>query len=326
MWKTAPTVDPTIADPVSHALREYFVWADGLADRFGTAYRDASVAPFILAPLTVILAVTAQVMLAREQVDTAIQVLVTFGLLALNWVLYMLMAHRHWHERWIDYRSLAEELRHLAFLWPLGRPLRSIPLPSEAESEAPQFAWVAWYARAVARQAALFPCVFTPERLNACRSMLVEHFMRPQCHYHGRARDRFLVVQERLHRVALWLFFGMLLLAAADVVLAFGAPPPVAGTPLSSGFGWKVFAAALALVIPYIATSTHGFLSQGDFWNLSRRSHRMCQQLEPLMTRVLATPPTLEALGTCAEDAADIMRDEVLNWRVFVRLKPPALS
>jgi hypothetical protein len=52
----------------------------------------------------------------------------------------------------------------------------------------------------------------------------------------------------------------------------------------------------------------------------------MCQQLEPLMTRVLTTPPTLEALGTCAEDAADIMRDEVLNWRVFVRLKPPALS
>jgi hypothetical protein len=52
----------------------------------------------------------------------------------------------------------------------------------------------------------------------------------------------------------------------------------------------------------------------------------MCRQLEPLMAQITTAPPTLEALGTLAEDAAEVMRDEVLNWRVFVRLKPPGLG
>lgn len=52
----------------------------------------------------------------------------------------------------------------------------------------------------------------------------------------------------------------------------------------------------------------------------------MCRQLEPLMAKIALAPLSLESLGTFAEDAADVMRDEVLNWRVFVRLKPPALG
>ena len=51
----------------------------------------------------------------------------------------------------------------------------------------------------------------------------------------------------------------------------------------------------------------------------------MTQQLEPLIQTVESTPLTLEALGNIAEDAAETMRDEVLNWRVFARLKAPAL-
>ena len=73
---------------------------------------------------------------------------------------------------------------------------------------------------------------------------------------------------------------------------------PPSQTPLSNAFGWGVIAAALAVVLPYVATGTHGFLSQGDFWNLARRSERMCQQLEPLMAKIATAPPTLETLGT----------------------------
>ena len=51
----------------------------------------------------------------------------------------------------------------------------------------------------------------------------------------------------------------------------------------------------------------------------------MTQQLEPLIKTVNNTPLTLEALGNVAEDTSETMRDEVLNWRVFARLKAPAL-
>jgi hypothetical protein len=327
IWRKPSPLDAWLVDPISHLLREYFAWADGLAERFSVAHRDASIAPYIFAPLTVIAAVGVQVALARASVNQMMRALLEVLILGLNLGFYEAAVRGGYHERWIDYRSLAEELRHLAFLWPLGRPFRSVALAGETASEASQFAWVGWYARAVGRQGGLYPCVFTPERLEECRTMLLEHFLRPQYQYHGRTESRFRVVQGRLHTTALWLFRIAFLIAIVDVVFAlFLHQVPPSQTQLSNVFSWGVLAAGLAVVLPYIATGTHGFSSQGDFWNLARRSQRMCQQLEPLMAEIATAPPTLEALGTFAEDAAEVMRDEVLNWRVFVRLKPPGLG
>lgn len=327
IWSDPAPLDSAVTQPISRLLREYFAWADGLADRFGVAHRDASVAPYVLAPLTVIAAVVLQIVMARAFVSQAVQAIVEFLILGLNLLFYETAVRGGYHERWIDYRSLAEELRHLAYLWPLGRPLRSVSLVGEAATEASHFEWVGWYGRAVSREGGLYPCVFTPDRLAECRTMLVEHFLRPQCHYHGRTEVRFRRVTDRVHSTTLWLFRLAFLLAILDVgaALVFHHLPP-SQTPLSDPLGWGVIAAALAVIMPYIATGAHGFVSQGDFWNLSRRSQRMCRQLEPLMASISLAPPTLETLGTFAEDAADIMRDEVLNWRVFVRLKPPALG
>jgi hypothetical protein len=327
IWRKPSPLSASLVDPISRLLRDYFAWADGLAEQFGITHRDASIAPYIFAPLTVIAAVGVQVALSRASVNQMTRAALEVLILGLNLGFYEVAVHGGYHERWIDYRSLAEELRHLAFLWPLGRPFRSVALTGETATEASQFAWVGWYARAVGRQGGLYPCVFTPERLEECRTMLVEHFLRPQYQYHDRTESRFRVVQDRLHTTALWLFRIAFLIAIVDVVFALllhEAPP--SQTQLSNVFSLGVLLAGLAVILPYIATGTHGFSSQGDFWNLARRSQRMCRQLEPLIAEITAAPPTLEALGTFAEDAAEVMRDEVLHWRVFVRLKPPGLG
>jgi hypothetical protein len=83
--------------------------------------------------------------------------------------------------------------------------------------------------------------------------------------------------------------------------------------------------AVLAIFLPALGAAVHGFLSQGDFSNLAHRSQRMCDHLTPLAKEVEHTPPQIERLGIVAEKAAGVMRDEVVYWRVFVRLKPPAL-
>ena len=327
IWRKPSPLSAWLVDPISRLLRDYFAWADGLAERFGIAHRDASVAPYIFAPLTVIAAIVVQMALARASVNQMMRAALEVLILGLNLGFYEAAVRGGYHERWIDYRSLAEELRHLAFLWPLGRPFRSVALAGETATEASQFAWVGWYARAVGRQGGLYPCVFTPERVEECRTMLIEHFLRPQYQYHDRTESRYRVVQERLHTTALWLFRIAFLIAVVDVVFAlFLHQAPPSQTQLSNAFSWGVLAAGLAVILPYIATGTHGFSSQGDFWNLARRSQRMCRQLEPLIAQIATAPPTLEALGTFAEDAAEVMRDEVLNWRVFVRLKPPGLG
>ena len=323
LWAKPSRVDPAVVQPINHLLRDYYVWADGLADRFGTLHRDFSTTPYVLAPLAVIAILLAQAGLINA--EPAVRATVEFAILLLNFLLYLRGVFAHYHDQWIDCRSLAEQLRHLAFLWPLGRPLRAVRLRGVAATEAQRSEWVGWYARAVARQGGLFPCVMTPERLEAFRQMLVDRFIRPQYQYHDRTRRRYSRVHSVLHRLALVLFAGALGLAAADfiAVLVGGTPPTHAG--LDRRFRWAALAAALAILLPGLGTGIHGFMSQGDFSNISRRSEQMCHQLDSLTARIMATPLTVDALGDVAEDAADAMQDEVSNWRVFARLKAPSL-
>lgn len=325
LWSSPPPLDPAIVTPITQLLREPYAWADGLADRFGTLHRDLSTTPYALAPMAVIAILLAQIGLTDAGAGPAVRSTIEFLILFANFLLYLRAVHAHYHDRWIDCRSLAEQLRYLAFLWPLGRPLRAIRYVGDDKGEAPRIAWVGWYARAIARQGGLFPIVFTPERLAECREIVVDRFIQPQLAYHTRASRRNQRVHTVLHRVALVLFAGAMLLSASDFVSVLWTHTPITQAGLSKGFGWAAAAAAVAILLPGIGTGVHGFLSQGDFWNLCLRSQKMTQQLEPLVKTVESTPLTLEALGNVAEDAAETMRDEVLNWRVFARLKAPAL-
>ncbi len=325
LWSSPPPLEPAIVQPITQLLREPYAWADGLADRFGTLHRDLSTTPYALAPLAVIAVLIAQIGLTDAGAGPAVRSTLEFLILFGNFLLYLRATHAHYHDRWIDCRSLAEQLRYLAFLWPLGRPLRAVRYIGDDRGEAPRIAWVGWYARAIAREGGLFPIVFTAERLAECRQIVVDRFLQPQLAYHTRACRRNRRVHTVLHRVALVLFAGAMILSAADFVSVLWTRTPITQAGLSKGLGWAAVAAAVAILLPGIGTGVHGFLSQGDFWNLCLRSEKMTQQLEPLIKTVESTPLTLEALGNIAEDAAETMRDEVLNWRVFARLKAPAL-
>jgi hypothetical protein len=85
-------------------------------------------------------------------------------------------------------------------------------------------------------------------------------------------------------------------------------------------------AAPVAILLPALGAGIHGFLGQGDFSNLARRSKSMSQSLHTLMTSPPPAHETVDTLGDLAETAAEAMGEEVLNWRVFVRLKAPSLA
>jgi hypothetical protein len=320
IWTKPTPLDPDIVNPLNNQLREYFAWADGLADRFGTLHRDFSTAPYALALVAVFVSLFLD-QFAIPVVKASLAFVVAF----VTVVVYFKAIRSHYHDRWIDYRSLAEELRHLAFLWPLGRPLRTAHLAGESATEASRFAWIGWYARALARQGGLYPGTFTPDRIETWRRILIERFLEPQRSYHERTADRSDRVQERLHNLALILFILALVLSAAELASALLHWYPLTHSDLWAAPVIAAFV-ALAALFPSIAATLHAFSSQGDFWNLSRRSGRMSKQLTELIASAASTPPTIEGLGNVAEDASDIMRDEVLNWRVFVRLKPPGLG
>ena len=330
LWKD---IDPALAHAVGHALEEPYVWAEGLGNDYGNLHRDTSAAPYVLAPLAVLMALIAHWIPPLKSGTSITAGVIELVILIEIVVLYVAAVLRHYHDQWIDYRSLAEELRQLAFLWPLGRPLPLVELVGETEGEAPQFVWVGWYVRAIVRDLGLCPAVWTPERLQELRQVLVNRFIGDQIAYHRRTTARFERVSERLHIATLGLFASALVIAVLHVTI-FGEGSVMRimtyreRLPFITEQWWTrliLLGAVLAIFLPALGAAVHGFLSQGDFSNLAHRSQRMCDHLTPLAKEVEHTPPQIERLGIVAEKAAGVMRDEVVYWRVFVRLKPPAL-
>ena len=317
LWMRRPAVDAAIAAPVRGTLGEYYVWADGLANRFGTLHRDASITPYLLALVTALIAAHVGGVVANA------------GPVIAAWAIFFLYRHAvrsRYHDRWIDYRSLAEQLRQLAFLWPVGRPLRAVRARGEAGSEAPQIAWIDWYARAVAREAGIFPATLTGQRIGEYRVLLIDRFIRPQYEYHRRTVQRFDAVRSRLHAGALAVFWATMILATVNIVLRAVRHTPAVAPATASATWWVRLAVPAAILLPAVGAGIHGFLGQGDFSNLARRSKSMAEQLHALMSSPPPAEESAESLGDLAEAAAGVMGDEVLNWRVFVRLKGPSLA
>lgn len=317
MWRTPAPVDPAIVQPLTEKLKEYYVSAETLGNGYGALHRDSSTIPYLLAPMVVFFALAAHFGHSAFPTTPPDFWLLCAGLelFTVFWIFvyYLADVAGGFHDRWIDNRSLAELLRQLEFLWPLGRSVPAARFGGETQGEATRFSWIAWYVRAVGRQAGLFPGTMTPERLATIRQVLIDRFIRHQCEYHDQTARRLDLVHERLHVLGLALFAG----AALSTIIHLAVPSLTETGEALTAIG--------AIWLPACGAAVHGFMSHGDFWNLSRRSERMCANLTGLVDTAGGTPAEVEALGAVAEQTAEIMSEELLYWRVFTRLKPAAL-
>ncbi len=336
-WSEAPAIPSELQDALRDHILEYYAWADGLAEQFGSLYRNVFSLMYLLAPVAVVGALLAEFgpsITGVEGLGWSWVALAELALLA--WILwrYRQASNGRYHRRWIDYRSLAEQIRHLVFLWPLGRPTRTLRFQGESATEAEEFTWIAWYCRAIVREISVCGGVMTPEYLSACRSLLFDRALPSQIQYHIHNERRMHRVHRNLHLFATSLFA----VAAFIAVVHLGGLWYEGRLSLSYMFGRVattrishvpeptfVTLGILSVFLPTVAATVHGFLSQGDFWNIARRSRRMHEDLSALREQIADRSATGAQLGDSAEDAAESLRDEVLHWRVFVRLKPISL-
>lgn len=102
-------------------LCDHFGWANGLAEYYGNLYRSAFVANYLLSALAVFCAFVhyglEQLNWEKTSLGFIAAELVLLGMIAFIYAIGR--AHR-WHERWIDYRLLAEYLRQSFFFDALG--------------------------------------------------------------------------------------------------------------------------------------------------------------------------------------------------------------
>jgi hypothetical protein len=329
-----PPGAPGVTGWANSKLTPHHAWADGLADFYADKYRSAFVLCYLLGAFAVILALfphsfggtdlspEALANSATERNCSGIEFLAVLAILSLVWR----GNQRHWHDRWMAYRLLAELIRQLRFVVPLGggHPFPR-PAPSAGKRGNPVNSWMYWHLRSIDREAGLPKAKVTAEYLRECLQC-VDIVLDDQIRFHNTAAKNNGDIEHRLHRLGVRLFQITFLLIAIHFATHLFEPLK-SWHPVLEKYGVTFFCAAL----PAIGAAVAGINHQGEFARTARRSSAMVEQLTEIRNQLaplLATNSTVGSTEAAAHAlrAAQIMVDEVLDWRVVFLDRPLIVS
>jgi hypothetical protein len=323
---------------INRALRPHYGWPDRLSERYADAHRSAVVISSLLAAGAVFVALLpmAAGWQAHDSRSVATAVVEAVALAIL--VGMPLMANRRrWRQRWMEYRVLAELIRELRMLVPLGGG-RMIPRtpPHLASYGEPTRNWMYWHVKAVARanglHSARVTSAYVREHLERLRDVV--GFAQDnlpaggQLGFHQLNCGRFERIHRRLHRLTLILFsitiVGVFLNWA---LMALAAYPQMPQAPAWAA-RWLILTSAF---FPALGAALASINNQGEFARLQRRSRAMAEGFAKLAGEIDALWPqaqdadssvSLAALTDLTGRAAAMMAEENVDWRIVV-LDPP---
>jgi hypothetical protein len=334
-WTRQQCADRAMQHPVSQGLRawvdaaflKHYAWANGLSIYYGNLHRSAFLVNFLLAACAVFLALVcvAAGIAGRWQTGwilaELIVILVILGLTRLG-------RRRHWHQRWIDYRTLAERLRvarcaspfggggpqvvHAGHLAGYGNPLRT---------------WMHWHFRAIERAAGLPNAKCDGAYLASCQEFWRESLLTDQILYHRLSADRFGMLDRRLHVAGDALFVLTLVACALHVAhLWAGGDPRFTWLPHWTP-GWLTLGAAF---FPALGAAFAAIRSQSEALRLAQRSRAMDDGLTRLRMDLASVSTEGAALNSlrlreCFDRVSDLMIREMLDWRVVFQDRPLVL-
>ncbi len=146
-WLLPPFATPD-SEPFGTIHARRYAWADALAVRYADRTRSFYIAIAACGALAVLIGLFAVWFTDDKWTPIKIVVLLAEGGL-LYWAgkhFYEPAHHGSWHERTVEYRVLAELLRHQRFLYAFGSADREV-----TEAAAGPDKWVRWYAHATQR-------------------------------------------------------------------------------------------------------------------------------------------------------------------------------
>lgn len=316
-WKKLST-NLGVGEHVEQRFRKPFVWSDVIADICADRYRSSLVMNFILGALAVLAAFLGS---HPRDLPTLIPPIISDShgwfwveLLIIAGILSLIIANRlgRWHERWMDYRLLAEGLRQMRALSPFARVTPAFDVPAHLSEDVSFATWYNWYFRALVRSAGLVNARVDAAYLKTCRSVLVSELL-SQSQYHKRTEARFELLHKGLHRSSIALFVCTLLACIAHIAIDehFLAKHPYFNGSLILG----------AIVLPAFSAAIQGILHQAEFGRIARRSRAIRKRLRELLLEIRRAGFTtsFRQLGRNTEAFSRIQILEQADWRsVFI--------
>lgn len=288
-----------------------FARADALATQYAGLYRTTFLVNFALSAFAVGCAIFAATEVHNAPIFEVIAILAIIGLTTLA-------NARHYHERWIDYRHLAEQIRPLRFLFPLGLPL---PQPRAAQfmEHGAAASWTEWLVKRLERELGLPSVSITPAYLNSVHDFATKSILQEQIDYHGRNRSKLAKVDHRLHRI------GIVFFAITAVACYFDLFKPQAKLlfeliHLQEETGENLLLQASG-ILPALGAAVLGIRNIGEFARLELRSKGMEAALVETKTNLVKPPEEDQqraVLSAHLEALAVQMMAETADWRTLV--------
>jgi hypothetical protein len=295
----APVVD-NLRNRIETVLLPRYVWADALAVYYSHHYRSAYVLAYALSALAVFIALFG-VFFDNAHVKAGL-VVIEIGVIGSIIRIVRHGRRRLWHERWLDYRTVAEVLRHtrfVSYLSEFGRIYDSTPAAGQREPS-----WMVWYIRATMREIGLPTAKLDHNYQWKTLHATLTHEIDAQIAFHQSNSESSGRIDHFLHSfgnrcfvLTLWVIAGFLLIYFLDLAFGFFAPEGHIAKGLHDllycAKPITVFAAAW---FPALGAAVAGIRVQGDFESSKERSVYM-----------------LDALGALKDDYNAVENDTKLN-------------
>jgi hypothetical protein len=306
-------------------LCDHYGWANGLAEYYGNLYRSAFATNYIFGALAVFCAFL-HYSLGQLHYEVASFVLIITELVLLAAIPTIYFSGRlgHWHEKWIDFRLLAEYLRQLFFLLPLGPGELSSPhLPKYLSAGDPKSTWMYWHYLALRREIGLVGGEFSPTYLNSVRSFLNSAAgIRGQIEYHDKNAERLEKLDSRFRTVGILIFFAALFAACIALVI-WCKEKHHHDVPIKI----EIIVGLAATAAPAFGAALAGIRTQAEFERVKKRSRATLQTLQRICKELASGDRSGEkisysALNLIVAEAGQLMVDELLDWRIVSKDRP----
>jgi hypothetical protein len=296
----------------NESLRPYFLWTDRLAVHYGKLSRGASLRIQMWAALAVVsclLTIPLDATPHAPRFLSCCELIFTLAVLIEAFVAWRF----RWHDRWMVFRSVAEQIRCLDLLAPVALGIPRLHVFS-AQDGAPGQGFAAYFVQSLARSIGLPSAEVNAAYLNKQTHHLLAAVER-QRKFHDASSARYEKLERLLTRGGFAVFALTFVACVCGLCWAIctGHHTP-----------WLTFCTALLLSV---GATIAALAAQGEFKRLAKRSDSMRRALYLLHHRLRLVPPTsLRAATVAATEVSEILVTEVRDWEALLSARAPTVN
>lgn len=308
-----------IIDEVQRPYRDRRAPVDALARFYMRLYRGSFVMNFFIGALAVLFGLLSFFHHASASFWIGAEI-VALGMIFGNFVGARVW---DWHQRALDYRFIAEYLRHMTVLAPLGRSAPLVRPAAHYRGHDPIGTWMGWYVRALDRDQGMVDVVRrdvpTVIRLDEAfvetmRARLCETWLRGQIEYYRNLEDRYEGALSTFRALMVLLF---IVIAAGVIAHLIHVTIPTNPDAWREG----AFLTIVVVALPAFLGALHGVAVQGELEKTADRAGHMSTYLAEVLDDMGQAPAGRSGgaadLADQAVGAARLMLAEVLDWRII---------